>query len=75
MTKELSRSYSVSITTSFKDKYCQAFNGSITKTFKFLCELMESACIEGKIDNDHVAAIMSKHRPKGIVKPESEAEE
>ena len=59
--KDRCKSYSISLTDKEKEKYCAAFGGSISRTFRFLCELMERACIDGMLDDKYVQAIMKKH--------------
>lgn len=62
MEKETKKSYSISLTQKEKDYNCQAFEGSITLTFRFLASLMDDACADGELDKEYVANKLREFR-------------
>ena len=53
--EEKNKSWSISMTDTEKNYHCQAFDGSITYTFRFLSKLMDDACRDGMLDMTYVA--------------------
>lgn len=59
---EVSTSRSVSLSQREVDYNCQALNGSITHTFKFLCSLMDDAVKDGELNVGYIQAKLLKYR-------------